>query len=233
MRYILTINQNSSRFQPIDPDTLIYSDDDENGEAIHASAVNIHRNAFVKRLSNFGLKSDDSACKNRRLKQVTRKVVLPKGAKKWQDNVLSGKDLDSISPLIKRLLVDTYENHKKQQKHYRSRGSRRRKSNIFGCDNIAEDDKRRVSITTVNKWRKNVNRSAGENIYTHATESYGISKEESCNATNDIVSSNLDDRKKSSGKSGIICKQISQSLEDIADTECKQFKSNSIKRKVI
>ena len=82
MRYILTINQNSSRFQPIDPDTLIYSDDDENGEAIHASAVNIHRNAFVKRLSNFGLKSDDSACKNRRLKQVTRKVVLPKGAKK-------------------------------------------------------------------------------------------------------------------------------------------------------
>ena len=212
---------------------MIYSDDDENGEAIHASSENIHRNAFVKRLSNFGLKSEDFASKNRRLKQVTRKIVLPKGAKNWQDNVLSGKDLDSISPLIKRLLVDTYENHKKQQKHYRSRGSRRRKSNIFGCDNIAEDDKRRVSLTTVNKWRKNLNRYTGQNIHEHASESYENSKKKSCSATNDVTSSQRDARKKSAGESGTICKQISQSLEDIADTECKQLKSSLIRRKVI
>ena len=173
------------------------------------------------------------ACKNRRLKQVTRKIVLPKGTKNWQDNVLSGKDLDSISPLIKRLLVDTYENHRKQQKHYRSRGSRRRKSNIFGCDNIAEDDKRRVSLTTITKWRKNLNRYTDQNNHKHATESYGNSKKECCNTRNAIISSNRDARKKSAGESGTICKQMSQSLEDIADTECKQLKSSLIRRKVI
>ena len=43
-----------------------------------------------------------------------------------ENDVLAGKDLESISPLIKRLLIDTYKNHTKQEKLKRGRSPRKR-----------------------------------------------------------------------------------------------------------
>ena len=213
---------------------MIYSDDEENGNNIHLSSEKIARNSRIKRLSNYALKSEDPVNESRRLKRVSRNLVLPKSAKNRQaKNVLSGKDLDSISPLIKRLLVDTYEHHKREQKSSYNRGSRRRKSNIVGCDNTEEDNRRRVSLSTVNKWRSNINRDTCQPILKNIDQSNGENNQENCNTSKCKVPSKVITRERSAGKQGTLHKQRSQSLEEIVDTGCKELKSSLIKRKVI
>ena len=195
------------RFQPIDPDTLIYSNDEDEGQS---NPNPIERVLQLETPNKTGSLAKNQTFKNRRFKQVTRKVSLSRRSKNDLGNdVLGGKDLDSISPLIKRLLVDTYEhNQKKQEKLNRSQISRRRKSNIFGSDQVVEADTRRIA-RSINKWQSN--------RIPHKVQ----------------APINASSRKKPPIARGTLCNQKSQSLERIVDAKSMQTDKNLMKYKVL
>ena len=186
---------------------MIYSNDEDEDQ----SNLNpIERVEHLETPNKSGSPAENQTFKNRRFKQVTRKVSLSRRSKNDLGNdVLGGKDLDSISPLIKRLLVDTYEhNQKKQEKLNRSQNSRRRKSNIFGSDHVIEVDARRIA-RSINKW-----------------QSHRISQKLQ-------PSRNASTRNKPPIARGELCNQKSQSLGRIVDAESIQTDKNLRKYKVL
>ena len=232
---ISNIIPNVIRFEPIDPDTLIYSNDEEDDEHIQVILEEHSRDTQLKTSSNSGSTSENRNTKSRRVKQVSRKPAIPISWKnKPENSVLAGKDLDSVSPLIKRLLIDTYENHKKEEKLNRTRGSRRRKSNNLGSDNIViEDDRRRVSISSVNKWRSNLYRQTGRNTWKQVRRSVKESKDENGSTHKGTGSCNRIFGNRSPAKQDRIAQQSSQNREKCVAAEGRQPESSLVKHKVL
>ena len=232
---ISNIIPNFIRFQPIDPDTLIYSNDEEDEEHIKVISEKISHDSQLKTSSNSGSTSENRVSKSQRVKQVSKKIAIPINAKNRQENsVLAGKDLDSVSPLIKRLLIDTYENHKKEEKLIRIRGSRRRKSNNLGYDNVAaEDDKRLISISSVNKWRSNLNRETSRNTWKQVRRSVRERKDDTGRAHKSFSSSSGIVRNRSSAKQDRINQQTSQSREKHVAAGCSKPETSLVLRKVL
>ena len=73
---ISNIIPNVIRFEPIDPDTLIYSNDEEDDEHIQVILEKHSRDTQLKTSSNSGSTSENRATKSRRVKQVSRKLTL-------------------------------------------------------------------------------------------------------------------------------------------------------------
>ena len=225
---ISNIIPNFIRFQPIDPDTLIYSNDEEDEEHIKVISEKISHDSQLKTSSNSGSTSENRATKSQRVKQVSRKIAIPINAKNRQENsVLAGKDLDSVSPLIKRLLIDTYENHKKEEQLIRIHGSRRRKSNNLGYDNGL------ISISSVNKWRSNLNRETSRNTWKQVRRSVRERKDDTGRAHKSFSSSSGIVRNRSSAKQDRINQQTSQSREKHVAAGCSKPETSLVLRKVL
>ena len=147
---------NYFRFQPIDPDTLVYSneEDDEDVKSLKNSTEKFSRKITLPISSERVLKSEHRKSKNGREKYVSRKEVVPiKISDGGERNVWEGKDLDNISPLIKRLLIDTYKNHTIEEKLKRKRSSRSRKNTDVTYEKDIKETRRRYSDSVHNKWQ--------------------------------------------------------------------------------
>lgn len=155
------------RFQPIDPDTLVYSNEEDEVENVQNNSENSPKNLQLHGLSNECANLENRKTRNRRDERFSKKEfdVAPATKNRRDNDVFAGKDLDSISPLIKRLLIDTYKNHTKQEKSKRIRASRSRKITRVPYDSYQVDENtRKISVSNYNKWQSAICNEKENNI---------------------------------------------------------------------
>ena len=88
-------------------------------------------------------------------------------------DVLSGKDLDTVSPLIKRLLIDTYTNHTRQRKSKHKKSSRNtKKAHPHTLDEVSEHARSSISKTGFARWKNAVGHPAGSDVSSNISRKY-------------------------------------------------------------
>ena len=100
--------------------------------------------------------------KNGKEKRIAnRKTFQTKPGHMQEEDILAGKDLDSISPLIKRLLIDSFENHAKQEKSRSKRVAENRKCTPATYSKTTKYHDDQSKISTSKKWRNSVKAKTG------------------------------------------------------------------------
>ena len=88
-------------------------------------------------------------------------------------DVLSGKDLDTVSPLIKRLLIDTYRNHTKQRKSKHKKSSRNtKKAHPHTLDEVSEHARSNISKTGFARWKNAIGHPEGSEVSSNISRKY-------------------------------------------------------------
>ena len=94
-----------------------------------------------------GIKLEKQKGHNRKEKRTTKcAAVKTKSYSNHGEEILAEKELDSINPLIKRLLIDSYKNHAKQNQTKSKRVSRSKKGTSTTSNKVSEDDDNQITI---------------------------------------------------------------------------------------
>jgi hypothetical protein len=230
VKYLIS---NCFRFQPIDPDTLVYSNDEEDGENLPSGSEQSPNNFQLPNSSNRCSKLENRKSRIRREKNASNKELVPTITTRHENDLFVGKDLDSISPLIKRLLIDTYKNHTKQDKSKRIRASRKsRKSTNSYCVEDDVSNTRKVSSSNYDKWRSALSRNTHDNIPKYMNSGFDEHQDDIGKSYRSINQPDTIARKSSSQKTSRLSRQRSQSYEQSPHSDRSQAKSYPERPKV-
>ena len=159
--------------------------------------------------------------------------MVPTIKNRHENDLFAGKDLDNISPLIKRLLIDTYKNHTKQDKSKRIRASRiSRKSTHSYCVDDDVSNTRKISVSNYNKWQSALSRTTRDNIPKPMKNRFDEHQDDIGKSKRSINQSDKITRSTSSQKASRLSRQISQSHEELPNPDWNQAKSYPGRRKV-
>ena len=157
------------RFHPLELDTLVYSneEEDENSKYSRNNSKSISK-YFQKDIADeaginlkshsYGRGKESGSSHKNHERDVSPVQHAP-------TDVLSGKDLDTVSPLIKRLLIDTYRNHTKQRKSKHKKSSRNtKKVHPNTLDEVSEHARSNISKTGFARWKNAVGHPEGSDV---------------------------------------------------------------------
>ena len=171
------VNCKYFRFHPLELDTLVYSneEEDENSKYSRNNSKSISKHVQKDIADEVGInlgshsyrrgKESGSSHKNH------ERDVSP--VQHEPTDVLSGKDLDTVSPLIKRLLIDTYTNHTRQRKSKHKKSSRNiKKAHPHTLDEVSEHARSSISKTGFARWKNAVGHPAGSDVSSNISRKY-------------------------------------------------------------
>ena len=165
------------RFHPLELDTLVYSneEEDENSKYSRNNSKSISKH-FQKDIAdeagiNLGSHSYRRGTKSGSSHKNHERDVSP--VQHEPTDVLSGKDLDTVSPLIKRLLIDTYTNHTRQRKSKHKKSSRNiKKAHPHTLDEVSEHARSNISKTGFARWKNAVGHPEGSDVSSNISRKY-------------------------------------------------------------